>query len=161
MVKVAGGGENEVGGEAAESAEATSSPSSGSRLQGLLGGPGQDAHQPIAPYVRDVDDHLHRTVTEVHTLDEPLDSVLGAQQARVGTWQNDDMRRISAWAAIPMMVTGVYGMKRRRPPPRPRGRGQVLAPCGHERRCGGKLPGMTQHADAKTRWGRHVGAHRP
>ncbi|MEU4127009.1 hypothetical protein [Streptomyces virginiae] len=40
-------------------------------FQGLLGGPGQDAHQPIAPYVRDVDDHLHRTVTEVHTLDEP------------------------------------------------------------------------------------------
>ncbi|MFJ7587573.1 CorA family divalent cation transporter [Streptomyces sp. NPDC097617] len=58
-------------------------------------------------------DHLHRTDIEVWTLDELLDPVLGAQRARVGTWQNDDMRRISAWAAIfaiPTMVAGVYGM---------------------------------------------------
>ncbi|MFD7400143.1 magnesium and cobalt transport protein CorA [Streptomyces virginiae] len=84
-------------------------------VQGLLsGGPGEKDHQPkIAPYIRDVADHLHRTDIEVRTLDELLDSVLGAQQARVGTWQNDDMRRISAWAAIfaiPTMVAGVYGM---------------------------------------------------
>ncbi|MFG2989612.1 magnesium and cobalt transport protein CorA [Streptomyces sp. NPDC048257] len=89
-------------------------------VQGLLGGPGGaagpagDDRQPrIAPYVRDVADHLDRTAIEVRTLDELLDSVLGAQQARVGTWQNDDMRRISAWAAIfaiPTMVAGVYGM---------------------------------------------------
>ncbi|MEU6313637.1 magnesium and cobalt transport protein CorA [Streptomyces sp. NPDC047014] len=71
------------------------------------------AEPKIAPYLRDVTDHLHRTDLEVRTLDELLDSVLGAQQARVGTWQNDDMRRISAWAAIfavPTMVAGVYGM---------------------------------------------------
>lgn len=84
-------------------------------VQGLLsGGPGEKDHQPkIAPYIRDVADHLHRTDIEVRTLDELLDSVLGAQQARVGTWENDDMRRISAWAAIfaiPTMVAGVYGM---------------------------------------------------
>ncbi|MFB7983677.1 magnesium and cobalt transport protein CorA [Streptomyces vinaceus] len=84
-------------------------------VQGLLsGGPGEEGRQPrIAPYIRDVADHLYRTDTEVRTLDELLDSVLGAQQARVGTWQNDDMRRISAWAAIfaiPTMIAGVYGM---------------------------------------------------
>ncbi|MFJ8165495.1 magnesium and cobalt transport protein CorA [Streptomyces sp. NPDC096136] len=83
-------------------------------LQSLLGSPGAEGHLPeIAPYIRDVADHLHRTDIEVRTLDELLDSVLGAQQARVGTWQNDDMRRISAWAAIfaiPTMVAGVYGM---------------------------------------------------
>ncbi|MFF3215626.1 magnesium and cobalt transport protein CorA [Streptomyces sp. NPDC002886] len=86
-------------------------------VQGLLSGPGEDRHQPnqpkVLPYIRDVADHLHRTDIEVRTLDELLDSVLGAQQARVGTWQNDDMRRISAWAAIfaiPTMVAGVYGM---------------------------------------------------
>ena len=31
----------------------------------------------------------------------------------VGTWQKDDMRRISAWAAlfaVPTMVAGIYGM---------------------------------------------------
>ncbi|MFD3471114.1 CorA family divalent cation transporter [Streptomyces sp. NPDC058682] len=63
--------------------------------------------------IRDVADHLHRTDIEVRTLDELWGSVLGAQQARVGTWQSDDIRRISAWAAIfaiPTMVAGVYGM---------------------------------------------------
>ncbi|MEV7415476.1 magnesium and cobalt transport protein CorA [Streptomyces sp. NPDC089919] len=83
-------------------------------LQGLLDGPDAKGRlSEIDPYVRDVTDHLHRTDIEVRTLDELLDSVLGAQQARVGTWQNDDMRRISAWAAvfaIPTMVAGVYGM---------------------------------------------------
>ncbi|WP_234362146.1 magnesium and cobalt transport protein CorA [Streptomyces sp. IMTB 1903] len=83
-------------------------------LHGLVDGPSEvDAQSKIAPYIRDVADHVHRTDIEVRTLDELLDSVLGAQQARVGTWQNDDMRRISAWAAIfaiPTMVAGVYGM---------------------------------------------------
>lgn len=65
------------------------------------------------PYFRDVDDHLRRVDTELRSLDELMNSVLGAHLARVGTWQNDDMRRISAWAAIlavPTMVAGVYGM---------------------------------------------------
>ncbi|MGW7319466.1 magnesium and cobalt transport protein CorA [Streptomyces sp. NPDC054865] len=83
-------------------------------LPGLLSGLGEDDRPPkVLPYFRDVADHLHRTDTEVRTLDELLNSVLDAQQARVGTWQNDDMRRISAWAAIfavPTMVAGVYGM---------------------------------------------------
>ncbi|MGW0362773.1 magnesium and cobalt transport protein CorA [Streptomyces sp. NPDC002990] len=83
-------------------------------VQGLLSGPGEEDHAlKIGPYVRDVADHLYRTDIEVRTLDELLNSVLDAQQARVGTWQNDDMRRISAWAAIfaiPTMVAGVYGM---------------------------------------------------
>ncbi|KPI05786.1 Mg2 transporter protein CorA family protein [Actinobacteria bacterium OV450] len=82
-------------------------------LQSLLTGPGQDFPPKVLPYFRDVADHLNRTDTEVRSLDELLNSVLDAQQARVGTWQNDDMRRISAWAAIfaiPTMVAGVYGM---------------------------------------------------
>ncbi|MFF1798714.1 magnesium and cobalt transport protein CorA [Kitasatospora sp. NPDC058263] len=85
-------------------------------LEGLLSGPGQEEKgfpPKVLPYFRDVADHLNRTDTEVQSLDELLNSVLNAQQARVGTWQNDDMRRISAWAAIfaiPTMVAGVYGM---------------------------------------------------
>ncbi|MFD9337522.1 CorA family divalent cation transporter [Streptomyces sp. NPDC060028] len=81
-----------------------------------MAGPGQEGQRypPKAlPYFRDVADHLNRTDTEVRSLDELLTSVLDAQQARVGTWQNDDMRRISAWAAIfaiPTMVAGVYGV---------------------------------------------------
>ncbi|MEW1612752.1 MULTISPECIES: magnesium and cobalt transport protein CorA [unclassified Streptomyces] len=85
-------------------------------LQSLLSSPGPDGRDhpaKVLPYFRDVADHLGRTDTEVRSLDELLNSVLDAQQARVGTWQNDDMRRISAWAAIfaiPTMVAGVYGM---------------------------------------------------
>ncbi|KOY56484.1 magnesium and cobalt transport protein CorA [Streptomyces sp. XY332] len=83
-------------------------------LTGLLSGLAEEGRpSKVLPYFRDVSDHLHRTDTEVRTLDELLNSVLDAQQARVGTWQNDDMRRISAWAAIfaiPTMVAGVYGM---------------------------------------------------
>lgn len=65
------------------------------------------------PYFRDVADHTHRTDTEVRSLDELLNSALDAHLARVGTWQNDDMRRISAWAAIlasPTLIAGIYGM---------------------------------------------------
>ncbi|MES9523002.1 magnesium and cobalt transport protein CorA [Streptomyces capoamus] len=67
----------------------------------------------VLPYFRDVTDHLTRTDTEVRALDDLLASVLDAHLAKVGTWQNDDMRRISAWAAIfaiPTMVAGIYGM---------------------------------------------------
>ncbi|MEV4442861.1 magnesium and cobalt transport protein CorA [Streptomyces sp. NPDC049577] len=69
--------------------------------------------QEAAPYFRDVADHLHHGHAEVRSMDELLNSVLDAHLARVGTWQNDDMRRISAWAAIlavPTMVAGLYGM---------------------------------------------------
>lgn len=69
--------------------------------------------QQMTPYFRDVADHLTRTDTEVRALDDLLGSVLDAHLAKVGTWQNDDMRRISAWAAIlaiPTMIAGLYGM---------------------------------------------------
>ncbi|MET8170259.1 magnesium and cobalt transport protein CorA [Streptomyces sp. NPDC005329] len=67
----------------------------------------------VVPCFRDVADHLTRTDTEVRALDDLLGSVLDAHLAKVSTWQNDDMRRISAWAAIlaiPTMVAGIYGM---------------------------------------------------
>ncbi|MCI0383093.1 magnesium and cobalt transport protein CorA [Streptomyces sp. CNQ085] len=76
-------------------------------------GPWPQWPQEALPYFRDVADHLHRTDTEIRSLDELLNSALDAHLARVGTWQNDDMRRISAWAAmlaIPTMVAGLYGM---------------------------------------------------
>ncbi|MGW2448941.1 magnesium and cobalt transport protein CorA [Streptomyces sp. NPDC001675] len=67
----------------------------------------------MVPYFRDVTDHLARTDAEVRALDDLLGSVLDAHLAKVGVWQNDDMRRISAWAAIfavPSVVAGIYGM---------------------------------------------------
>jgi magnesium transporter len=65
------------------------------------------------PYFRDVADHVQRTDTEVRSLDELLNSALDAHLARLSTWQNDDTRRISAWAAIlatPTTVAALYSM---------------------------------------------------
>jgi magnesium transporter len=42
-----------------------------------------------------------------------LQAQVNARQAEIGARQNDDMRKISAWAAIvavPTLITGVYGM---------------------------------------------------
>jgi magnesium transporter len=46
-------------------------------------------------------------------LDRLLSDILSAYLAQVGVRQNDDMRKISAWAAmaaVPTMIAGIYGM---------------------------------------------------
>ncbi|HWU07249.1 MAG TPA: magnesium/cobalt transporter CorA [Streptomyces sp.] len=65
------------------------------------------------PFFRDVNDHLTRAVEHVEGLDRLLSDILSAHLAQVGVRQNDDMRKISAWAAmaaVPTMVAGIYGM---------------------------------------------------
>ncbi|MEU1593025.1 magnesium and cobalt transport protein CorA [Streptomyces sp. NPDC005708] len=67
----------------------------------------------IQAYFRDVSDHLLRTTEQIAAFDELLNSILQAHLAQVSVTQNEDMRRITAWAAliaVPTMVTGVYGM---------------------------------------------------
>ncbi|MEU8757874.1 magnesium/cobalt transporter CorA [Streptomyces sp. NPDC048659] len=67
----------------------------------------------MRPYFRDVADHLARVVEQVTSYDALLDSILQAHLAQVTVAQNEDMRKITAWAAIvavPTMVCGVYGM---------------------------------------------------
>ncbi|MDQ3628850.1 MAG: magnesium/cobalt transporter CorA [Actinomycetota bacterium] len=66
-----------------------------------------------APYFRDVLDHLIRVADVVDSVDRLLDAALDAHLARISVQQNDDMRRISAVAALflaPTLVAGVYGM---------------------------------------------------
>ena len=46
-------------------------------------------------------------------LDRLLSDILSAHLAQMGVRQNDDMRKISAWAAmaaVPTMIAGIYGM---------------------------------------------------
>ncbi|WP_256104728.1 magnesium/cobalt transporter CorA [Streptomyces sp. ODS05-4] len=65
------------------------------------------------PFFRDVADHLTRATEQVEGLDRLLSDILSAHLAQMGVRQNDDMRKISAWAAmaaVPTMVAGVYGM---------------------------------------------------
>ncbi|MGW2935151.1 magnesium and cobalt transport protein CorA [Streptomyces sp. NPDC001156] len=67
----------------------------------------------IQAYFRDVSDHLLRATEQIAAFDELLNSILQAHLAQVSVTQNEDMRRITAWAAliaVPTMVTGVYGM---------------------------------------------------
>ncbi|GAA4908060.1 magnesium and cobalt transport protein CorA [Streptomyces coeruleoprunus] len=67
----------------------------------------------IQAYFRDVADHLARVTEQITALDALIDSILQAHLAQVTVAQNEDMRKITAWAAIiavPTMVCGVYGM---------------------------------------------------
>jgi magnesium transporter len=67
----------------------------------------------IRSYFRDVADHLARVTELVNGFDSLIDSILQANLAQVTVAQNEDMRKITAWAAIvavPTMVCGVYGM---------------------------------------------------
>jgi magnesium transporter len=67
----------------------------------------------IQAYFRDVDDHLKRVTDQIASFDELLNSILQAHLAQVTVAQNEDMRKITAWAAViavPTMVCGVYGM---------------------------------------------------
>ena len=67
----------------------------------------------IRAYFRDVADHLARATEQITGFDALLDSILQAHLAQVTVAQNEDMRKITAWAAIiavPTMVCGVYGM---------------------------------------------------
>jgi magnesium transporter len=72
------------------------------------------------PYFRDVYDHVLRATDAIEGYDSLLTNVLQADLAQVSVrqnqtavQQNQDMRKISAWAAIalvPTAVAGIYGM---------------------------------------------------
>jgi magnesium transporter len=65
------------------------------------------------PYFREVLNHLLRVNDAVDSLDHLLDAALDVHLARIQVQQNEDMRRISAVAALflaPTLVAGIYGM---------------------------------------------------
>ena len=67
----------------------------------------------MLPYFRDVHDHLVRASVQVQAFRELLTSVLTANLTQASVRQNEDVRRISAWAAIiavPTAIAGIYGM---------------------------------------------------
>ncbi|MFF7362185.1 CorA family divalent cation transporter [Streptomyces sp. NPDC008125] len=82
-------------------------------LQALATRPMPTVPPEIQPYFRDVAGHLTRLNEQMASFDSLLDSVLQAHLAQVTVGQNEDMRKITAWAAIvavPTMVCGMYGM---------------------------------------------------
>jgi magnesium transporter len=67
----------------------------------------------IRKYFRDVSDHLAQVTEQITGYDALIDSILQANVAQITVAQNEDMRKITSWAAIlavPTMVCGVYGM---------------------------------------------------
>jgi magnesium transporter len=64
-------------------------------------------------YFRDVQDHTLRVRDQIGSMDELLTSILQASLAITSLSDNEDMRKISAWAgiiAVPTAIAGIYGM---------------------------------------------------
>jgi magnesium transporter len=67
----------------------------------------------VRSYFRDVDDHLSTVTERVGGFNELLSSLVDAVLAKTTMQQNNDMRRITSYAAlltVPTMVAGIYGM---------------------------------------------------
>jgi magnesium transporter len=82
-------------------------------LRALSGTPHPLVPAEIREYFTDVEDHLAVVSERVSTFDEMLTTLVSASLAEVTTRQNEDMRKISAWAAIalvPTAIAGIYGM---------------------------------------------------
>jgi magnesium transporter len=70
-------------------------------------------HSEAAPFFRDVADHLSRTAETIDNLDSLLSTAFDAYLARISVQQNEDMRKLSAGAAlvlVPTLIAGIYGM---------------------------------------------------
>ncbi len=73
--------------------------------------PGVDSE--TQPYFRDVADRLSRVSETIDSLDTLLSTAFDAHVAKISVQQNDDMRKISAGAAlvvVPTLIAGIYGM---------------------------------------------------
>jgi len=70
-------------------------------------------HDDTRPYFRDVYDHALRVNEHIDSLRELLGAALEANLSLISVSQNDDTKRLAAWAAIvavPTLIAGVYGM---------------------------------------------------
>lgn len=71
----------------------------------------REVSKEIRRYFRDVQDHLTRTVELVTSYDDLLNSILQARLAQVTVEQNNDMRKIAAWAGIGAVWTAIAGIE--------------------------------------------------
>jgi magnesium transporter len=79
----------------------------------LIEGKENGVDSEVRRYLRDVRDHLLRVVERVEGFRELLNNILSVNLTMVGINQNEEVKKISAWAAIlfaPTLVAGIYGM---------------------------------------------------
>jgi magnesium transporter len=84
-------------------------------LAGALGSltQGDDIDPEVRRHLRDVHDHVLRVTERVQGFRELLANILSVNLTLVGINQNDQMKKISAWAAVvivPTLIAGIYGM---------------------------------------------------
>ena len=82
-------------------------------LRRLTEGYGGLVPDDVRSYFRDVEDHLATVAEQVTAFDELLTSLVDAVLAKITLQQNNDMRKITAYAAlfaVPTMFAGIYGM---------------------------------------------------
>jgi len=82
-------------------------------VDGLARGHFSIVNDPLHEYFRDVHDHLQRINGEILGFRDLLSSSLQANLTQVSVRQNEDMRTISAWAAmaaVPTAIAAIYGM---------------------------------------------------
>ena len=83
-------------------------------LAGLRSGFGKyGTGDELRTYLQDVSDHLSRVNTTVAELRDSLNQILQVNSTLVTQRQNEDMKKISGWAAIlfaPTLIGAVYGM---------------------------------------------------
>jgi magnesium transporter len=82
-------------------------------LDDLTEGEVYDLDPELRRYLRDVRDHALRTTEQIEAFHELLSNILSVNLTLVGINQNDEVKKISAWAAIlfaPTLVAGIYGM---------------------------------------------------
>jgi magnesium transporter len=68
---------------------------------------------PLAPFYRDVADHVVRCVELVDNVRDLLTALLEVRLAQVGNRLNEVMKKLTSWAAIillPTLIAGIYGM---------------------------------------------------
>lgn len=82
-------------------------------IRSFASGAVPDVDPEIQPFFRDVLDHLNQAAETGDQLESMLSSAFEAHLAQISVQQNDDMRKISAGAAlvvVPTFIAGVYGM---------------------------------------------------
>ncbi len=82
-------------------------------LEHLIGEEGSDVDPEVRRYLRDVQDHALRVIERVDAFRELLSGILSVNLTLVSLGQNEEVKKISAWAAIlfaPTLIGTVYGM---------------------------------------------------
>jgi magnesium transporter len=74
---------------------------------------------PLVPYLRDITDHLLRSIELTDGVREILTTIVDIRMAQSAHQLNEVMKKLTAWAAIilvPTLVAGIYGMNFRHMP---------------------------------------------